>query len=233
VVPFVTCALLATVRSQVTSETAVLVLVLWVVVAAATGDRVSGVVAALSGGAWFDFFLTRPYQTFAIDAADDIEAAVLLVIISLVVTEVALWGRRQQAEASRRSGYLDGVVDVAGSVAEGHAPRSTVIEVVAAQIAEVLGADSCRFVDGPVHDARIATLDHGGVVKRDGHPVDVERLGLPSNEYVAVPVRRGTRVVGHFLGTATTRVSYPSRQQRRVAVLLADQVAVALDDDDA
>jgi hypothetical protein len=54
-------------------------------------------------------------------------------------------------------------------------------------------------------------------------------VGLPSNEYVAILVRRESRVVGHFLVTATTHVSYPSREQRRVAVLLADQVAAAVD----
>src|SRR5262245_1773043 len=226
--PFVTCAVLATVRDDVTRETAVLILVLWVVAAAATGDRIAGMVAAISAGVWFDFFLTRPYQTFAIDDPDDIEAALLLVIISLVVTEVALWGHRQQAQASRRSGYLDGIVGVAGSIAEGNAPRRTVIEVVALQITDVLAADGCRFVDDPIRDTRIAVIDHAGVVTRAGHAVDVDRVGLPFDEYVAVPVRRGTQVVGHFLVTATSKVTYPTPEQRRVAVLLADQVATVL-----
>ena len=231
VTPLLTCAILATVREHVTSETAVLVLVLWVVAAAATGDRMAAVLAALSGGAWFDFFLTQPYQAFAIDDPDDIEATVLLMAISLVVTEVALWGRRQQDQASRRSGYLDGVVDVASSVAGGDTERATVIDVVARQITQVLDADSSRFVPGPVHDARVAVLDHDGVLTRDGHAVDVERVGLPTSEYVAVPVRRESRVAGHFLVSATSRVTYPTREQRRVAVLLADQVAAALDDE--
>ena len=189
--PLATCAVLSAVRESVTNETAVLVLATWVVAAAATGDRIAGVLAALSGGAWFDFFLTRPYQTFAIDDPNDIEATILLVVISLAVTELALWGRRQQAQASRRSGYLDGVVDVAGAVAAGDTPSHTVIDVVARQIGELLAADSCRYVDGPIHDTRIMLLDHDGVLTRDGHAVDVERLGLPSNEYVAVPVRHG------------------------------------------
>jgi hypothetical protein len=50
---------------------------------------------------------------------------------------------------------------------------------------------------------------------------------MPTNEYL--PVRRGTRVVGHFLVTAASHVAYPSHEQRRVAVLLADQVAAAVD----
>lgn len=120
--PLVTCAILAAVRDEVTAETSVLLLVVWVVVAAATGDRWAGVLAALSAGAWFDFFLTEPYLAFTIDNADDVEATVLLVMISLAVTEIALWGRRQQQEASRRSGYLEGVLGAARSVAEADAP---------------------------------------------------------------------------------------------------------------
>jgi K+-sensing histidine kinase KdpD len=228
VVPFLVCAVLAAVRDSVTAATAVLVLVLWVVAAAATGDRVSGLLAAVSGAAWFDFFLTEPYQRFTISDPDDIQATVLLVLISLAVTEVALWGRRQQSQASRRSGYLDGVLRAARTVAEGDAPVAAVTDVIARNITEILGADECRYVEGPVRDARITVLDHDGVLTRGGHPVDVDRVGLPSNEYVALPVRRGPQVVGHFLVTATTRPTYPSREQRRVAVLLADQVAAAL-----
>jgi hypothetical protein len=51
--PLLTCALLALVRDQLTAASSVLVLVVWVVAAAATGDRVSGVLAAVSGALWF------------------------------------------------------------------------------------------------------------------------------------------------------------------------------------
>lgn len=229
--PLLTCAILATVRDSVTAAASALVLVLLVVAAAASGDRLAGILAALSGAAWFDFFLTEPYLRFTVADSDDVETTVLLVLISLAVTEVALWGYRQHAQASRRSGYLDGVLGAARAVAEGDTPTEAVIDVVGRHITEVLAADGCRFVDGPVRDARVAVLDHDGVLTRDGHPVDVERVGLPSNEYVAVLVRRGPRVVGHFLVTAATHVTYPTGEQRRIAVLLADQVAGALHDE--
>ena len=228
VVPLLTGAVLGIVRDQLSAASAVLVLVLWVVAAAATGDRWAGVLAAVSGAAWFDFFLTAPYQRFSIDDADDIEAAVLLVLIGLAVTEIALWGYRQQAHAARRSGYLDGVVGTARAVADGDLPAAAVTDIVADQIALVLDADECRYVPGPIHDARIATLDHEGVVTRNGHPANVDRTGLPTDEYVAVPVHRGPRVLGHFLVTATSHVARPTQEQRRVAVLLADQVAAAI-----
>lgn len=223
--PLATAAILGAFRGDVANATSVLILVLIVVGAAATGDRPAGLLAAVSAGAWFDFFLVPPFHTFTIDNHDDIETAVLLVLISGAVTEVALWGRRQQARASRRSGYLDGLVNTARAVAEGEAPDSAVTDLVAGQIAEVLDADEAHFVPGPVHDSRVAVLDHDGVLVRSGHPVDVDRVGLPTDEYVAVPVRQGPHQVGHFLLTAASHVAYPSREQRRVAVLLADQVA--------
>ncbi len=228
VLPLVTCALLSTVRDSITSATAVLVLVLWVVAAAATGDRIAGLLAAVSGGAWFDFFLTAPYRHFSIKGSDDVEATVLLVVIGLGVTEIALWGHRHQARAAGRSGYLEGVLRAARLVSEGDTPTPVLVDVVARQITDVLGADDCRYVEGPVSDARVAVLDHDGEVTRGGHAVEVDRVGMPSNEYVAIPVRRRSEVVGHFLVTATSQVTYPSAEQRRVAVLLADQVSAAV-----
>jgi K+-sensing histidine kinase KdpD len=225
VVPFLLGAILYAVRADVTAATGALVLVLVVVGAAAAGDRAAGLLAAISAGVWFDFFLAPPYRTFTIDDPNDVETAVLLVLISVAVTEVALWGRRQQAQASRRSGYLDGVLNAARAVAEGDAPASTVTDLVAGQIAEVLDADSSHFVSGPLLDRRVAILDHDGVLVRGGHPVDVDRVGLPTDDYTAVPVRKGLDEVGHFLLASPSHVAYPTREQRRVAVLLADQVA--------
>ncbi|HYO17792.1 MAG TPA: DUF4118 domain-containing protein [Dermatophilaceae bacterium] len=189
----------------------------------------AGVLAALSGGVWFDFFLTEPYQRFTIADPDDIEATALLVLIGLGVTEIALWGHRQQGKAARRSGYLAGVLGAARIVSEGSTPPSQLIDVVGHQISHVLGADNCRFVSGPVHDRRIALLDHDGVLTRGDHAVDVDKVGLPHDEYTDLLVRRGSRVIGHFLVTATTEPTYPSKERRQVAVLLADQVAAAID----
>ncbi len=229
VLPLMTCAILSTFRDSVTAAIAVLILVLGVVAAAATGDRLSGLLAALSGAVWFDFFLTAPYETFAISDPDNIEATVLFLLIGAAVTEIALWGNRQRAGAARRFGYLEGVLGAARIVSEGDTPTSTLVEVVGHQITDVLGADDCRFIAGSVLDGHIALLDHDGVITRDGHDVDVDRVGLPYNEQIALPVRRGRRVLGHFVVTAATRLAYPSIEQRQVAVLLADQVAAALD----
>lgn len=229
VIPVLVGAALSPFRTSVAIATDVLVLVLFVVAFAATGDRLAGVVAALSSAVWFDFFLTKPYGRFTITDSDDVEATVLLVLIGLAVTEVALWGRRQQAGASRRAGYLDGALRTAEIVAARHESPAKVMELVAKEIVEVLAISRCRFVTGPVYDSRLAILDHDGNVTRGDHPVNVERDGLPTDEETALLVIREGQVVGHFVLTSAAEVSRPSLEQRRVAVLLADQVAAVVD----
>lgn len=222
--PVGSAAVLATVRDAVAPSSAVLVLVLWVVAAAAAGDRAAGVLAALAAAASFDYFLTVPYLSLSISSGDDMETAGLLVVIGLVVNEVALWGRRQRGQAAQRAGYLEGLADVAASVAGSGASVSGLTGAVAAKIAEVLDADECHYVDGPVHDTRIALLDQQGRVLRNGVVWDADRSGLPVDEYLAVLVGHASDVRGHFLVTASTRVRRPTSEQRRVAALLADQL---------
>jgi K+-sensing histidine kinase KdpD len=226
--PLVTAAILGGFRDDVTSATAALVQVVWVVAAAASADRAAGLLAAISGAAWFDFFLTAPYHQFAISDADDIEIAVLLVIIGVIVTELALWGHRQQAGAARRSGYLDGVLKAAEAVAEDQTPRLLLTSIIAQQIAAVMEVPDCRYVEGSVKDSRIARVHPDGTVTRNNHPVDVARQGLPTDEEVAVPVHRGALTYGYFSFNSATQLVFPTTEQLRVAVLLANQTAAAL-----
>jgi len=228
VAPLVTCAVLSAFRESVTSVTAVLVLVLLVVAAASSGIRSAGIVAALSGGVWFDFFLTEPYGRLTIDDRNDIGAAVLLVLIGAAVTEVALWGHRQQARASRRAGYLDGVLGTVEIVTLRQDTPEELIRHIGEQVRLVLGVSQCRFVPGPVVDPRIAILDHQGLVTRREHRIDVDRDGLPSDEYTALVVHRGGATVGHFVLTSAGAIARPSLEQRKVAVLLADQAGSVL-----
>ena len=102
-------------RDHFAGTDAALVLVLVVVAVAAHGYRLAGVLAALSAGASFDFFLTYAhYRHFTITHAADIETAVLFMIDPVGVTELAfVRGRRQQALASREAGYLAGIRAVA------------------------------------------------------------------------------------------------------------------------
>jgi hypothetical protein len=99
---------------------------------------------------------------------------------------------------------------------------------VARQIADVLAVSGCRFVPGQAYETRYAILDRDGTVLRNGRPVNVERHGLPVDEETILLVRRGPEVLGHFVVTSATDVVRPTVEQRRVAVLLADQMGAVL-----
>jgi K+-sensing histidine kinase KdpD len=224
--PLAVSALLALFRDSLPNDNAALVLVLVVVAVASAGHRPSAVVAALSSAVWFDFFLTRPYNTFTIDSRDDVETAVLLVLVGLAVTEIALWGRRHQGRASRREGYLDGVVSAAQMAAEGDTPPEAVVSFVADQITNVLGVDKCVFRPGnPGPHPRI---NRDGSVTRDGTVIDVERSGLPTHDETDIVVENHGRVLGHFELVAGSHVVWPTLEQRRVAAALAEQAGAAL-----
>jgi len=135
--PIVVGAVLGLLRDTMDPSTAAMVLVLPVVAAAATGDRIAGVLAALAAAGSFDFFLTEPFYSLSIHRQADLELAVALVVVGLAVTEIALWGRRQQAAAQRREGYISGLTHLldlpAGTTEEARAAA------IATAITTVLG----------------------------------------------------------------------------------------------
>ncbi len=226
VVPPLACWLLSLARDSVANTTAALGLMVLVVLAAATGIRLAGIAAALSATAGFDFFLTEPFHTFTITDSDDLETAVLLLLVGAAVSEIAIWGRRQQAQASREQGYLDGLLGTAGAVAAGDASTGELIELVRAQIVTLLHIDSCSFTSSTHYG--LPTLADDGTLNRGGRTVDVSRRGLPTDTSVSLKVRSGGTTYGHFLLTASTRVVRPTRNQLRVAIMLADQVGAAI-----
>jgi K+-sensing histidine kinase KdpD len=225
--PVVVGALLSAVHGLVANNNAALVFVLVVVAVAATGNRAAGLLAALVSAASFDFFLTQPYLNLAINQRDDIEAAVLLTLIGLAVTEIALWGRRQQARASTRAGYLDGVVSAARLAASGAMSPSEVVELVGHQIGEVLGVDDCRFDAGPSHPDRPRVQADGSITWRD-RVVDVDREGLPTLDVIELPVTSAGVERGRFLLVSTSALRRPDLERRQVAVTLAEQAATAV-----
>ena len=168
IVPLLVCAGLAAFRDSITAATSALILVLVVVAVAATGDRVAGFVAALSCGAWFDVFLTEPYGQVTIKNREDVVITVLLVLVGVSVTEIALWGHRQQARASRRAGYLEGVLDTSKIIAGSAASPSALITRVAGQIVQLLNIDDCYFVAGAGPASEDAAIHHDGNVTRQG-----------------------------------------------------------------
>ena len=90
------------------------------------------------------------------------------------------------------------------------------------RIIGVLEVDRCRFVPDAVPPRAAPVLRRDGSVHRDGVDLAVEREGLPTDveTWLAAPAAHG-----YFRITAASRVARPTREQRRVAVLLAAQFA--------
>jgi K+-sensing histidine kinase KdpD len=224
--PPAVCALLIPFRHRFDNANAALVLVVVIVAVAVFGIRLAGVLAAVSSAVWFDFFLTVPYDSFTIDSSNDVEQAVLLLVIGIAVTQIAIWGRGQQAKASRRRGYLDGVITVSQAVAAGGS-TDDLIEQVRAELTAVLGIDGVKFVAGD-KQTQAPRLNPDGSVTRGDHVLKVERDGLPTNAEIELTVQHGGEQRGRFLLTAASRIARPDLEQRLVAVALADQVGAAL-----
>src|SRR3954471_7536138 len=99
--PILVAALLVPFREQLAGATMVLVFVVIVVGVATTGDRIAAAIAAVVAAMSFDFFLTKPYTSMRITSAEDLETAVMLLIIGLLVGQLGSWGTRRRAEANR------------------------------------------------------------------------------------------------------------------------------------
>jgi hypothetical protein len=224
--PLALSAILIPFRASVPNTEAALALLLVVVAVAANGYRLAGVLAAVSAAVWFDFFLTQPYERFSINHRNDIETTVLLLAIGVAVTELAVWGRRQHAAASRRAGYLDGLDTAARAVATGGSPAA-LIEQVAGELTGLLSLGSCRFQYGAAGIGRPARLRRDGrVVTAGGRVCDVEHDGLPSGD-TELLVEAGGLLQGRFL-MAAAPLARPTLEQRQLAVAFADQAGAAL-----
>lgn len=205
---------------------AALVLVAVVVAVAAYGSRLPGYLAAASSAVWFDFFLVYPYERFTIAARANAETTVLLLLIGAIVTELAVWGRRQQAAASRRSGYVGGLYAVA-EAASGRGSTTELVREVAGEISQLLTLYSCTFQHGVSGVGAAARLHHDGRVTMGGQEWPVDERGLPAGQNLELLVESGGLLQGRFLMLPTDDAR-PRLENRLIAAALADQVGAAL-----
>jgi hypothetical protein len=212
-------------RGRVANTDVALVLVVVVVAVAMFASRTAGIVAAISAGIWFDFFFTEPYQRLSVSDSTDVETLVLLLIVGVAVTELAVWGRRQQALASRDAGYLEGLRSAAAVGATGGS-ASGLIKDVSAQLIEALNLRGCRFQAGVAGLGGPPRLQRDGTIAWRGSARDVEREGLPEED-IELLVESGGRLHGRFMLSPTPHATVPLAQ-RRLAVTLADQVGAAM-----
>ena len=99
--PLVVAVVLVPFRTNFSLPASALVLVLVVVAVGSFGSRFAGLVAALSAAAWFDFFLTKPYETFNITYRPDLQTEISLLVVGLAVTEIAARSRGESGGGLR------------------------------------------------------------------------------------------------------------------------------------
>jgi K+-sensing histidine kinase KdpD len=224
VLPLAVAAILVPFRSIFANTASALILVAVIVAVAALGNRLSGFVATVSATLWFDYFLTRPYEKLAITHRPDIETAVCLFVVGIIVTELAARNRHHLATAAEEADFVGLIHDVTELATSG-APSREVVRRVQDELVDLLHLRACRYEAGS-GDRPVMRLEHDGQVFLGGRPWGVHRVGLPGPE-IELLVQNQGRTLGRFVLTPTP--GYPvSRERRVVAVAIADQVGSSL-----
>ncbi|MFF0437420.1 DUF4118 domain-containing protein [Streptomyces sp. NPDC004327] len=226
--PLVTALVLVPLRTSVTHTNLALLLVVVVVAVAAFGNRFAGALAALSAAAWFDFFLTTPYQSFHIQGRADIETAVLLLLVGLIVSQLAAYGRTMKRVAVTDATHLERLHGTT-RLARSSTSSDDVVQRVRKELVEVLELRACRFEYGTLI-GRPPRLEPDGTVKVDGWVWDLERQGWPEDEVELRALVHG-RYQGRFMMTPEPGSVPPSLEARLVPADLAAQAAAALDEE--
>ena len=217
-------AALVPLRDELGSANAALLLVMIVVAAAAVSGRVGGVVTGVVASLAFNFFYTKPYLTLRIHSGRDVVTTVLIVVLGLAVGELGVARSRQSA--TRRS-HLRSMrsLETIGALVSAGASSDEVWQEVRRGLVETLAVLDARFeVDEA--NAHLPLIERDGRVdfhdkKYLGEGFALPAIGATLN-VEADGVRLGRIVLAPDPSAGVTRV------QRRTAVAMADQLAIAL-----
>lgn len=240
--PIAASAALVSVRNDIRTSNVSLVLVIVVLGAALLAGRAGGAIAAIVSMGSFDFFFTRPYYSFVIESRDDVETALLLLVVGLVVGELVVRSRAATAAAVASRREVERIRNVSQLAAGGESAQR-LISLVQREIVEVLGVRSCRF-EWPPFPTTLPVLGHGSVRVTADEPGPVEdrsasatagprhpAAGSPdAHRFVELPVCGRGRRVGRFvveLETPGTGVML-APESRALAVALVDQLGASL-----
>jgi hypothetical protein len=223
-VPLLVAAILVPFRGTFATTAAALVMVCVILAAAVSGTRAAGVVTSVSAAAWFDFFLTKPYDQFTISHRPDLETTIAILVVGILVTELAARSRQHWQAANSSTAYVSMIHGVAVLAADS-APVSAMIEQTTASLIGLLSLRECRF-DRALADPPPARIQPNGDVALVGMRWPARELGLPGPEAEILAKWRG-RIVGRFVVTPTPGAAV-SLEQRIVAVAVVDLVAAYL-----
>jgi K+-sensing histidine kinase KdpD len=218
--------LLVPVRDVIGNTNVALVLVIVIVGAATLGGRIAGTITAAAACLSFNFFHTQPLYSLRIHSSDDIWTVVLLFTIGLAVGQLSVFARRtQRKSAIDRAGVIH--LEKVGAMVAEDQTVSTVWPAVRAALLDELTLVDATFEPGDHAGSSMDVLKRNG--RFDSKVMFWSRGGMElPRDGIAVPVSAGTRHFGRIVlapnpGKGTTT------DQRRVAVALADLLAVTID----
>lgn len=231
VAPPAAAASLVPLRAHVTNAALALALALImvavVVLVVAPSRRLAALVAGASAGVclWFDFFLTRPYESFSISRSDDIQTTVLLFVVAVAVGELAARDRHHRTEGTSSSDGLAAVQKVTELVANG-APSGAVLGIARDALVLLLHLEFCDF-DPSRAPVTIPYIERPGFVSYSVYRWDTTVQGLPVSN-VTLPVRFEGRLLGRFVLQGPLPGVPVELSRLQTAVVLSDLAGLAL-----
>jgi K+-sensing histidine kinase KdpD len=218
-----TAAALVPLRTTLGAANIALIMVLVVVVAAALGGRIGGAISAVAAAIAFNFFHTKPYLTVRIDHPRDMATVLLILAVGVAVGELGVARARQSA--TRRS-HLRSIrsLEEVGALVSAGAPAESVWPAVRDALVTTLSLRSARF-DAHVHHP-IPVVERDGRVEVTHRRYVGDGFALPETG-AALNVSSDGEFLGQIVLLPDSAVGV-SREQRRAAVAIADQFAIAL-----
>jgi hypothetical protein len=222
--PIVVALLLVPVRTELDNANLALILVFVVVSAAIIGGRRAGALAAIVATLSFDFFLTEPYLSMSIETSADLETAVILLGVGLVVGEVAARGRRSERERVRAGAAIERVHRVADAIAQG-SPIDDVAPRITRELRELLRLVDCWIEYRPFGYV-MPVLQRAGNLDGSEQRWSGRGLVLSGDGVELAVFEQGSQIARIVLvGAPDVGVTI---EERVVAVALADQLGLAL-----
>jgi K+-sensing histidine kinase KdpD len=220
----IVAAAMVPLRDRVGSANMALVLVLVVIGAAATGGRVAGAITAITASLSFNFFYTKPYMDLRVHAMRDVLTVVLILAVGLAVGELGVARSRQSATRRSHLASMRSLEQVGALVSAGAEPdevwpatRDALISLLRVRAASFEALPSRSGLPEIERDGRIEVADKR--YRGDG-------FALPDGG-VALPVEAAGTRIGQIILDPDPEAGV-TREQRRTAVALADQFAIAL-----
>ena len=221
--PLLVAGVLVPFRHDLVGENIALVFVVIVVLAAASGGRTPGAIAAVISAMTYDFFFTRPYQSLKIDRAEDVGTALMLLAISLLIAQLMAISQRNRQASRRGRQDVTRLHRVAATLAAG-AELEDVLRSVEAELLGLLSLQDCRFEEPP-YASSLPRLERNGTIEGGHRRFIAGQFTLPA-EGAEIPVFAHGRAFGRFVLIPDWHVGV-SLEERVVAIALVDLVGAA------